>query len=137
MIVHHYSLLVSLVNIRKTHMIWQLTFFMAALNTPTAMPAKINQKETLFLNLSQNSAFKLLPQEVDDQTTHHFLHLSQIESAILLVVIAFSFALGNIYRFLLLKQIWDENGFRKPINIMTGIIFALLTYPIYQPAQLC
>ena len=103
-------------------------------STHFATSAKINQSETLYLSffwsLSQNSASQLVVDEVVNHTTHNLLYLSLKESVILLTVTLISLIIGNLFRFLLFKKVCDDNGFKKPINVMTGIIFAWFNFEL-------
>ena len=96
--------------------------------TPFSSAAKIHANETFKLPIitfdaSSTVNFTLTVVDVDPEVSHNLLLLTQSESTIFLSVVGTSFVLGNMFRFLLLKQIWSDGGFLKPINIMTGNIF--------------
>lgn len=59
--------------------------------------------------------------EVNNETTHYLSSLDRTKSILYHALSGASLAWGTIYRFLLFKQVWNNGGFKKPINVMTGI----------------
>ena len=70
----------------------------------------------------------LLVDEVEEEMTHYLLNLSQTESIVFQTVVGANLISGSLFGFLLFKGVWNDGGFSKPINVMTGIFSHVITF---------
>ena len=104
---------------------WFATLLLLITASSMASSAKILPNATLFLPSVIEKAkvnFNILNvDQVIDHTTHYLQTLDQTKSIVYHVLSGASLTWGTIYHFLLFKKVWNNGGFNKPINVMTGI----------------
>ena len=66
---------------------------------------------------------------VEEEMVHFMLSLSWAENLVFQTVAGASLVVGNLFRFLLFKQVWTNGRFVKAINIMTGIFCTCIFQP--------
>ena len=87
----------------------------------SAARTDISLNQTLFLPIKTPNftPIELRINQLEDETLHNLLNLTKTQSIIFQTLIGVNFVSGNLYRYLLFKQVWNDGRFQKPINIMT------------------
>ena len=84
---------------------------------------------------SNESNLKMV--DIEEQVTHWLLTLTERQNIVLQAVIGANFFTGNLFRYLLFKQVWNDGRLTKPVNIMIGIFVRAYPMPIMADIGFC
>ena len=103
-------------------------FPITSLTAPVASPTKLSANETLSITLQDREieSYEIRISQVEPEIIHYLLTLSPTKYAIFQTVNGANLLIGNIFKFLLFKNVWSDGKLTKPINVMTGTFRALL-----------